>query len=190
MGAALERNAQGQIRTAKGRWSDLTPELQDALCDTVTIGLFENQVAIRCGVHPHTLKRWLDSGVSEDAYEPFKTFAERFLQKVADVEAEAVSAIRNAGEPATSIEDAKMRGDWKAIAWWLERRHPLRWGTRVTNPGAADSYVLPPLDSRSKKAVQILKKPTPEFLKLVASAGMRLVPADAPESLPPAPDQP
>lgn len=188
--AAIVYNAdRSEIKTAQGRWSRLTPELQKNLIDAVAMGLFENQIAVKCGLHPMTLKRWLDTGVAEDAYEPFSTFADDFLRRVAEVEAEAVALIRQAGEPVATIEEAKMRGDWKAVAWWLERRHPLRWGTRVTNPGMADSYALPALNSRSKKATAILKKPTPEFLKLVASAGMKLVPADAPEPLPPEPSR-
>lgn len=80
----------------------------------------------------------------------------------------------------TKKETAHLRGDWKAAAWYAERRWPLRWGiTRQPEGGPKEMIKLPdaPLQRR-KKVEAMVKSPPPELIKAFRDAGYELVKRD------------
>ncbi len=123
----------------------LTPLMHATLVAEAASGLlYDAQIAVECGITPGTLERWLLSGLAEDAREPYKSFAEDWTRAQNKVEKGAVKAVldgtndkgvgaANAGgtysdgddDPPWQIELS--RGDWKAAAWYLERRYPRRY---------------------------------------------------------------
>lgn len=97
---------------------------------TVAAGsrLFDSQIAMRCNVHPDTLRLWLVKGMLENAEEPHKSFAREYSRIQIEHEDYAASAVADAAQPPEiGPEGLAMRGDWKAAAWFLERRYPKRW---------------------------------------------------------------
>lgn len=164
---------------------DRDPGLADRIVGSLAHGLFDAQIAELNGVGKRTLFDWLTKGAMIDAVEPFKSFTERYVKRCAELEEAAVASIKAAGEPMAlpEWEDGAPpqkvdRGDWKATAWWLERWRPLRWGTRVTDPGVRDTWQPPQAVNRDKRAEDVFRNPTPEVLRAVARAGKMLV--DAP----------
>lgn len=70
-----------------------------------------------------------------------------------------------------------LKGDWKAAAWYAERRWPLRWGlTRQPEGGPKEAIKLPdaPLQRR-RKVEAMIKAPPPELIKALRDAGFDLV---------------
>ncbi len=69
------------------------------------------------------------------------------------------------------------RGDWRAAAWFAERRWPLRWGMhRQPEGGPKEMIKLPdaPLN-RQRKVRQMVQSPPPELIKAFREAGYQLV---------------
>lgn len=69
------------------------------------------------------------------------------------------------------------RGDWRAAAWYAERRWPLRWGlSRQPEGGPKEAIKLPdaPLN-RQRKVREMVKAPPPELIKAFREAGYQLV---------------
>lgn len=164
---------------------DKDPGLADRIIGSLGPGLFDAQVAELNGIGKRTLFSWLSKGESEDAVEPFRSFTERYRKRCAEIEQDAVVAIKAAAEPLELPEGEPGmpaprvdRGDWRALAWWLERWRPLRWGTRITDPGVRDTWQPPTGQDRSKRAQDVFRNPTPELLRAVSAAGKMLV--DAP----------
>lgn len=69
------------------------------------------------------------------------------------------------------------RGDWKAAAWVLERRWPLRWSSsRQPDGGPKEAIRLP--DSalnRRARVEQQLSQPSPELIKAFRDKGFAIV---------------
>lgn len=202
---AQQRGSDGKFGTG----SKLTPELASALVDGVIAGLFDAQNALRNGIDTSTLKSWVDRGLDEEAEEPFKSFAERYLKATIDLEESVVAKVLEAADEyerlLESVEDfipgaetgdvdsfdsepgprfgrktkrqkSGHRGDWRAAAWYLERRWPLRWGNRAPEGGPKDALKLPDAPmNRRKKVQQLTHAPTPEIIKAFRDAGYDLV---------------
>ena len=97
----------------------LTPQVQRQIIASLRAGAY---VALACrvvGISVRTYYYWrrLVAGGAAHAqrFAPFYAECDRVS---ANAEAEAVDRLRR-GEP-----------DWRAAAWWLERRFPQRWGKR------------------------------------------------------------
>lgn len=103
-----------------GRPSKLTPELQGRFLRLLRLGCYRSQVAKSCGISPSTVRNWLKWG-RED---PASAYGE-FLRGVLEAEVEAKTACLGA------IFKAVRRGQWRAAAWWLERKYPAQWGRRT-----------------------------------------------------------
>jgi hypothetical protein len=204
---ARERGADGKFHG-----TDLTPQLADALIKGVAMGLFDAQNALKHGIDLSTLKSWVDRGIDEEAEEPFKAFAERYIKATIDLEESVIATVLDAADeykrqleaeetfervgggdgddcdsrdfelPAGLMRKKKrqtttLRGDWKAAAWYAERRWPLRWGlTRQPEGGPKEAIKLPdaPLQRR-KKVEAMIKAPPPELIKALRDAGFELV---------------
>ena len=109
--------------------AELTADLHEALVEARRSSrLFDEQIAIRCGLEGKTLRRWLTMGVTEGAQEPYLSFTREYAEAGIQVEDQALEEIREGRE-------GNQGGSWKATAWWLERWKPTRWGARVPEAG-------------------------------------------------------
>ncbi len=104
-----------------GRPSKLTPELQRQICDLLRAGNYVETVCDYVGIEYKTYYNWRNRG-------------ERAWQ--VDIEAgyvEFLHAVKKAVSEVEILTIADLRSgpmNWQAKAWWLERRHPDRWGNR------------------------------------------------------------
>lgn len=142
--------------------TELTPELHKQLVSVrSTSKLFDTQVAQRCGIAASTLKWWLTKGLLEDAEEPYASFAKAYSDAAIAQEDKVLDELLEG-------RDAKMGGDWKAKAWWLERRHPKRWGNRVPETGPTEDIqiqdILLEAAERRRTLSELLDDPPPELV--------------------------
>lgn len=76
------------------------------------------------------------------------------------------------------------RGDWRAAAWFAERRWPLRWGNRAPENGPKEALRLPDGSiSRQRKLDELTSRPSPELVKRFRDKGYALVKIETPEAL-------
>ncbi len=141
-------------QSGKGRPSKLTPDRQAKICDALKAGSTRKNAAEYAGVGKSTMRQWeLD----------FPEFLEALELAEAECEARNVAVIQKAGsgfkshktvtktyenrdkagnvigitsETTTTVET---EFDWRASAWWLERRrsddYKLKQATDITSNG-------------------------------------------------------
>lgn len=97
----------------------LTPERQTTICDLVRAGNDLSVAAACAGISRSTLFGWLRHGEAEESG-VYRDFTDALRQAEAEAEAEMLTRIRTAA-----------LDTWQAAAWYLERRHPDRWGRRA-----------------------------------------------------------
>ncbi len=102
-----------------GRPSKLTPEIQEKIVQALSIGNYRKDAAEYAGLDAATLHRWMLRGSREkdSAYADFRT---------AVLEAESRAKITAIG----CITKAMRNGDWRAAAYWLERKFPHQFSDR------------------------------------------------------------
>ena len=105
----------GQNALMAGRPTKLTETVADDLVVLLATGVPVEVAARAVNVSRRTLDRWLRDGELRERVE--RARAARPESTHALGEARAVVLILRAAA-----------SDWKAAAWWLERRHPERWG--------------------------------------------------------------
>jgi hypothetical protein len=71
------------------------------------------------GVHPDTVYKWLKAGAETDAEDSLREFFRLVHKTERSVKIRALGIIQQAQD-----------GDWKAAAWWLERKYPDEYGRR------------------------------------------------------------
>ena len=100
------------------RPSKLTKRRQDRICDALRGG-HSHAVAARIGgISLKTFNRWISRSRDPEETDPrYSRFGAAVL--VAELEAE---------ETITGHLIAATEKNWRAAAWWLERRFPERWG--------------------------------------------------------------
>ncbi len=148
-----------------GRPTDLTPEMQEAICRDLAIGTPRSCAAVRAGITYGTFKNWINRG--ETGEEPFLAFLASVEKAEADAEARNVGMIQKAAagqivverttveHPDGSVETREKFAPpaWTAAAWWLERRRK-GYGRRPppvpapapTSPPVAEILARMPLD--------------------------------------------
>lgn len=114
-----------------GRPTKLTKELQDKICHSILIGCYVETAVQAAGIHKDTFYEWLKKG-NKQKQGIYKDFTDAVNQSIADSEKRDVSIIDKAGQ----------LGDWRAVAWRLERKHQTRWGykQKIEHEGKVDVY--------------------------------------------------
>jgi hypothetical protein len=128
-----------------GRPTKLSPELANKILESLRAGIGRNPAIEAAGLGRSTFYHWLELGARARSGKYLD-----FLDRVKKAEADA--AIRNivtvqrcamGGELVSRITVVKSDGtvierqrysapDFRAAAWWLERRHPEEWGRRTS----------------------------------------------------------
>ncbi len=136
-----------------GRPAKLTDDAIAAAEEFLSRGGPQSELAARLRVGRATWYRWLQEG--EAAFEEgLDTQQARLYEAVRTAQAElqerCLASILLAGHGRIDPETrTREKGDWKALAWLLERRFPLEFGQR----SAIDATLRPtsPLPSRSEQ---------------------------------------
>ena len=102
---------------AGGRPSKLTDALQTQIVADVKAGNYAEIAAKRAGIGEKTFYRWMAWG--EQSRPRYAEFRQAIRDAEGHAEARAVTVIA-----------AEMAKDWKAAAWYLERKFHDRWGRR------------------------------------------------------------
>lgn len=123
--ALSRRNGSRSADKTGGRPSQLTPQVQQIIVDHLRVGAYQQTAAAAVGVPSETISEWKRWGRRDIADGKPDTIYARLWQAVCQAEAEAefraLLNIRKAGQE-----------DWKAEAWFMERRYPERWGMRAS----------------------------------------------------------
>ena len=88
------------------------------LLDSIRLGAFIEHACYYAGINSSTFRRWRDQ--ANKGIEPFASF----WSEITMAESEAI--IRRVAR----IEQAGIAGNWQADAWYLERKHPDKFGRR------------------------------------------------------------
>lgn len=129
---------------AKGK---LTPELQQKICDYISQGNYNDTACKAVGISTQTFYVWLKRG-AESTRGIYADFSGAVKKAQAQAEAWHLS----------QITAASRRGIWQASAWYLERKHPERWGRHerrdLNISGKGDSSIkIEPVDYRAASSV-------------------------------------
>ena len=104
-----------------GRPTKVTEELTEKLFQYISEGNYLDTACRLAGVDYSTMRRWVQRGEKEGKG-IYYDFGEMLKIAEAQAEAKRVSLILKAGE----------FDDWKANAWYLERKYPERWAKKTT----------------------------------------------------------
>ena len=95
------------------RPTDLTPEVQSRIVDLVRAGNYLETAAAAAGIAARTMRDWVRRGATdEDGI--YREFADAIAVAHAEAEALAIQIVNRAARD----------GDWRAVAWKLERTRP------------------------------------------------------------------
>ena len=103
---------------AGGRPSKLTPEVKDKLVKAIAAGNYYEAACQFAGIDYRTFRNWMVAGEEAKSGEYFQ-----FFQSIKKAEAQA--EIRMVQEWQKHVPN-----NWQAIATFMERRYPDRWGKR------------------------------------------------------------
>lgn len=95
-----------------------TTELATKFVDIVRRGNFRETACAQVGITSRTLRNWLSAAAKGD--ERYAQFVAELDAAEAEAESTMVLAVRKAG-----------LSDWRAAAWYLERRGAKRWGFKA-----------------------------------------------------------
>ena len=101
-----------------GRPSKLTPEVQEKICQAIRAGNYYEAACAYGGIAYSTFREWMVRG-EKDKSGKYREFLEAI--KRAEYEAEA---------RLVAMWQKHMPDNWQAIATFLERRYPERWGRK------------------------------------------------------------
>lgn len=96
----------------------ITPELIKKICEDIAKGFSYDMAAERNGVSPSTFFRWLKRGKESNSDQIYQDFTFEVRQASDFSEDEALQLIRSA---------AVINRNWKASAWFLEKRFPEKY---------------------------------------------------------------
>lgn len=102
-----------------GRPTRYSDALGDQLCNLISAGVPMRVAARSLGIGRSTLYDWRNYGAQ--GIEPYVTFEAKLKRALSRAEASLTLNLVSAAKK-----------DWRAAAWWLERRHPERYGAKQT----------------------------------------------------------
>ena len=105
----------------RGRKSKLDDARRDKLLKAIRVGNDKKVACALAGISEATLYRWLELAQKKNARAELREFRESLERAEAEAEVLKVSRIAQAAD----------NGRWQAAAWWLERKHPERWGQQT-----------------------------------------------------------
>jgi hypothetical protein len=163
-----KRDDRHTMRSDNGGSTFLTPDLANSIiADISSRKVFDSEIAIANGISPKTLHTWLKRGLEENAREPYKTFAERYVKEHIEEEGRALEMVYLAAKK-----------DWKAAAWYLEKKYPKRYGNLVPASGPAGAVdfnqILEENDNQKQSLIDLLKDPPPQLLAALKEAAPQL----------------
>ncbi len=102
-----------------GRPTKLSDEVKDKLVDAISQGNYYEAACAYAGISYSTLREWINKGEEEGAEKEFSDFSEAIKKAEADAEVAMVKAWQK-----------HIPNNWQAIATFMERRYPDRWGRK------------------------------------------------------------
>lgn len=106
------------------RPTKLTPELQAQICKHLLDGNFVETVCDFVGIDKPTFYDWIkrgERGWQSDIDGGYVEFSNAVKRAISLIEMQTMGELKSGGM------------NWQAKAWWLERRHPDKWGNRGKN---------------------------------------------------------
>lgn len=100
-----------------GRQSKLTPEVVEAICNSIKLGNYAKVACASAGISESVYYKWLDEAKEPGASKELVEFMESIERAEAEAEAIKVAQVAKAAQKT-----------WQAAAWFLERKHGERWG--------------------------------------------------------------
>ncbi len=119
----------------------LTRELIDKAVQFLRAGNYKNTVAKLLGIPERTWYSWEERGrkIEQGEERPRGLYLD-FYNEVKGAEAHAE------GSAVIGVLKAGESGNWQALAWFLERKYPKKWGRRQV-PLEADGETHDPIDA-------------------------------------------
>ncbi len=102
-----------------GRPSKLTPEVQEKICQAIREGNYYEAACAYAGIGYSTFRMWMVKGEKAKSGK-YREFVEAVKRAEYEAEARLVAQWQK-----------HMPENWQAIATFLERRYPQRWGKRL-----------------------------------------------------------
>ena len=102
-----------------GRPTKLTPDTQSKILEALRSGCLREDAARYAGIHPDTLSTWYRAGASVEAEDHLREFHREVQKTERSVKIRLLGIIQQAANE-----------DWKAGAWYLERKFPDEFGRR------------------------------------------------------------
>lgn len=182
---------------------ELTEPIFERLCETHRDGRdFRNVTALRCGVHPKMLSRWLQRGEREEGTIHARLFL-AFGQIEGDLRAKWIAEVEDtdAGREETSYdEDGKVtskvvtRRRTHGVQWLLERRFRqfrADWAVKEDESEIAQMLAEQQREALSLDAAihlvrQIAQNMPAQLRPLFEAEGWRQLPKESPHARPPA----
>ena len=96
----------------------ITRELIDAICEDISQGFTYDQSALNNGIAASTFYRWMHIGKQSNSDAIYKELVIHVNEASEFSEQEALQLVRSV---------AKVDRNWKAAAWFLERRFPEKY---------------------------------------------------------------
>jgi len=110
-------------KTEPTQRTKLDESRHERLVNALAVGVFRTVAAEHAGIHRSTLYAWLERGEADwqaGKDTPHAKLHEAVLSAEASAEHRCAELIQSAAKE-----------DWRAAAWFLERRHQDRWGGKV-----------------------------------------------------------
>lgn len=115
------------------RPTKLTPELQEEILGYIKEGMYIEPACALAHVTRqtyHNWKTWGEEGGEGENAELYREFFDAATHAEAVAQHSATVGICDAADVQTLAENEKP-GDWRALAWFLERRFPALYGKRI-----------------------------------------------------------
>lgn len=122
-----------------GRPTKYTPAIGKRICELVAAGVSVEGAAASQGIGKRTVYDWRERGQADDADESLAKFALDLEKAMGDIEARLTMNVT-----------ARAKADWRAGAWWLERRRPEVYGDQAALDRKLHAEYLRMLDAAKR----------------------------------------